>query len=223
MQGRFRFLRVTIERLLMVAGIATPLWLWAGSVTIPNAFSDGTVASATAVNANFSAVATAVNDNNTRITAMRHPLGIYPDPTCRAGYTFVKLSSSGLGYCAKLFDAAARGKSAFFNMQDCVDDGGRGALTFEILSMIHNDVAKFRTMANHSTNVWMFYANGFNAMGTVGGGESGPLGTEINTFAPCVNNTTGSCFNGDTHWDHWDKTSDVNNAGRLICVLGASN
>lgn len=42
--------------------------VWAGSVTVPNTFSDGTTASAGEVNANFDSVESAVNDNNTRIT-----------------------------------------------------------------------------------------------------------------------------------------------------------
>lgn len=51
--------------------LATSLWasqLLAGSVTIPNTFESGTAASASEVNANFTAVESAVNDNDGRIT-----------------------------------------------------------------------------------------------------------------------------------------------------------
>lgn len=42
----------------------------AGQLTIPNSFSSGATASASAVNANFTAVETAVDDNDTRISAI---------------------------------------------------------------------------------------------------------------------------------------------------------
>ena len=42
---------------------------WASSVTVPNAFVDGTAASAGEVNANFDAVESAVNDNDVRINS----------------------------------------------------------------------------------------------------------------------------------------------------------
>ena len=42
--------------------------VWAGSVTIPNTFVDGTTASAGEVNDNYTAIESAVNDNDTRIT-----------------------------------------------------------------------------------------------------------------------------------------------------------
>lgn len=51
--------------------IATSLWasqLLAGSVTIPNTFVSGAAASASEVNANFSAIKAEVDDNDSRIT-----------------------------------------------------------------------------------------------------------------------------------------------------------
>ena len=42
---------------------------WAGNVTIPNTFTDGTAAVAAEVNANFSALEAEVDDNDARITA----------------------------------------------------------------------------------------------------------------------------------------------------------
>ena len=51
---------------------------WAGSVSIPNTFINGTTASADEVNANFDAVETAVNDNDTRIGNIRS-INVYVD------------------------------------------------------------------------------------------------------------------------------------------------
>lgn len=52
---------------LVVALAVVPAALWAGVVSLPNTFSDGTVASAAQVNANFAAVKTAVDDNSARV------------------------------------------------------------------------------------------------------------------------------------------------------------
>ena len=54
---------------LMLALIAVPLVVVAGEVTLPNTFSNNTVADANEVNANFDAVKTAVDDNDARIGA----------------------------------------------------------------------------------------------------------------------------------------------------------
>jgi hypothetical protein len=56
------------QRTVVFAILAFPAGLFAGSVTGLNSFSNGTVADADAVNANFSAIATAVDDNDARIT-----------------------------------------------------------------------------------------------------------------------------------------------------------
>lgn len=50
--------------------LAVPIGLVAASVTVPNTFANDTVADATKVNANFSALATAVNDKDTRVAAL---------------------------------------------------------------------------------------------------------------------------------------------------------
>lgn len=50
--------------------VLVPALLWAGTVTIPNAFVDGNVASAAAVNANFTAVSAAINDNAARVAGL---------------------------------------------------------------------------------------------------------------------------------------------------------
>jgi len=54
----------TLAVFLVIGGSAE-----AGQLTIPNSFSSGATASASQVNANFTAVETAVDDNDTRITA----------------------------------------------------------------------------------------------------------------------------------------------------------
>ena len=69
-------IRIEIDRRLAIAGllaalIAYPGYLIASSVTIPHAFQDGQVASASQVNANFAAVETAVNDNDADIGALQ--------------------------------------------------------------------------------------------------------------------------------------------------------
>lgn len=51
--------------LLVVSLVGTQVW--AGNVSIPNTFTDGTTASAGEVNENFNAVKTGVNDNDSRI------------------------------------------------------------------------------------------------------------------------------------------------------------
>lgn len=53
--------------LLACALVAVPVALFASSLSIPNAFSNGATADATAVNANFAAIATAHNDTDTRL------------------------------------------------------------------------------------------------------------------------------------------------------------
>jgi hypothetical protein len=53
---------------LGAAIVVIPLAAYAGTIATPNTFTNGTVADAGEVNANFSAVETAVNDNDARIT-----------------------------------------------------------------------------------------------------------------------------------------------------------
>jgi hypothetical protein len=52
----------------LVVALVIPLAVAAGTVTVPNTFTNGTAADADAVNANFDAVEAAVNDNDSRIT-----------------------------------------------------------------------------------------------------------------------------------------------------------
>jgi hypothetical protein len=55
---------------LLLAAVAAPGWLAAATVTLPHTFSNGTVADADQVNANFSAVKAAVDDNANAINAL---------------------------------------------------------------------------------------------------------------------------------------------------------
>ena len=55
---------------LGVAVVLIPLAAYAGSISIPNTFINGTVADADEVNANFSAVKTAVDDNDSRTSVL---------------------------------------------------------------------------------------------------------------------------------------------------------
>lgn len=52
----------------LVVALVIPLAVAAGTVTVPNTFTNGTAADADAVNENFDAVEAAVNDNDSRIT-----------------------------------------------------------------------------------------------------------------------------------------------------------
>jgi hypothetical protein len=52
----------------LVVALVIPLAVAAGTVTVPNTFTNGTAADAGEVNANFDAVEAAVNDNDSRIT-----------------------------------------------------------------------------------------------------------------------------------------------------------
>ena len=54
---------------LMLVLVAVPLVVVAGEVMLPNTFTNGTVADADEVNANFDEIETEVNDNDSRITA----------------------------------------------------------------------------------------------------------------------------------------------------------
>jgi hypothetical protein len=55
---------------LVVALVAVPTMLFAGDLTLPNTFTNGTVADADAVNANFAAVETEVDGNAADIAAL---------------------------------------------------------------------------------------------------------------------------------------------------------
>ncbi|MEE2662543.1 MAG: DUF1566 domain-containing protein [Myxococcota bacterium] len=55
---------------LQLVLLAVPLAVASATVTLPNAFSNGTVADANEVNANFAAVKSAVDDNDSRITVL---------------------------------------------------------------------------------------------------------------------------------------------------------
>jgi hypothetical protein len=50
--------------------IGVPLGIHAAQVDVPNSFSSGTTASASAVNANFDALAAGINDNDSRLTVI---------------------------------------------------------------------------------------------------------------------------------------------------------
>lgn len=53
---------------LLVLALALPAGLLASSVVLPNTFSNGSLADAAAINANFTAIATAANDTDARLT-----------------------------------------------------------------------------------------------------------------------------------------------------------
>jgi hypothetical protein len=63
-------MKVELSHVLGVAALAVPSALFAGAVGSLVTFSNGTVADANDVNANFAAVQTAVDDNDTRLTAV---------------------------------------------------------------------------------------------------------------------------------------------------------
>ena len=56
------------KTLILLAASLVGNQAWAGNVTIPNNFVEGTTASAGEVNDNFTSIESAVNDNNTNIT-----------------------------------------------------------------------------------------------------------------------------------------------------------
>lgn len=65
----------TAMTFIVLAVLAYPAYLLAGTVTIPNTFVSGQPAIAAAVNANFTAVKTAVDDNDSRIAVVEGQLG----------------------------------------------------------------------------------------------------------------------------------------------------
>jgi hypothetical protein len=66
----------TLAITLSAAVLVIPLAAYAGSVMLPNTFTNGTIADADQVNANFSALAGAVNDNDTRIGDLSSVFGV---------------------------------------------------------------------------------------------------------------------------------------------------
>ena len=75
---------------LLVSVIVTQAW--AGNVTVPNTFVNGTTASADEVNANFDSIETAVNDNDTRINNIRS-INVYVNGVTRGA--FIESLSTG--------------------------------------------------------------------------------------------------------------------------------
>ncbi len=62
--------------LLICAAIGLPAWLLAGNLTIPHAFTGGTVADAVEMNANFNAVETEVDDNDSRLDTLESEISV---------------------------------------------------------------------------------------------------------------------------------------------------
>ena len=58
-----RFFRRVGFGFLVLLGVTIPFWLFASTVTLPYTFSNGTVADANQVNANFSALKSAIDAN----------------------------------------------------------------------------------------------------------------------------------------------------------------
>jgi len=101
--------------LLTVSLVGTQAW--AGSVTVPNTFLDGTTASASEVNANFDAVKTEVDDNDTRIanlqaaitslqntvTSLQNQLAAVQNNSVLALDGYLSLDTSAYGYQRALF------------------------------------------------------------------------------------------------------------------------
>ena len=66
-----------MNALILLAVFLVDVQAWAGSVTVPNTFVNGTTASAGEVNANFNAVENAVDDNDARIAALEAALAAH--------------------------------------------------------------------------------------------------------------------------------------------------
>lgn len=60
----------------ITAGIMGPLLVSAAVITLPHSFADGTLASASAVNANFTALAVESNAQHARLAALEQPRGV---------------------------------------------------------------------------------------------------------------------------------------------------
>ena len=60
----------TLSISLFVLALLVPIAGYAASVAVPNVFTNGTIADADEVNANFDAVAVAINDNDTKVDAV---------------------------------------------------------------------------------------------------------------------------------------------------------
>lgn len=82
--NRFSFLKFNRSQFVGLLVVGSSIGLaYASSVTLPNTFTAGTTASATAVNANFTAVKTAVDDNFSRLPR------VWADTDNAAGGTFL--------------------------------------------------------------------------------------------------------------------------------------
>ncbi|WP_089945001.1 tail fiber domain-containing protein [Candidatus Entotheonella palauensis] len=73
MQGTAQGLYKGIWGIILCVAMVVPAPLFAGRVTIPHTFSNGTVADADEVNANFTAIKDAIDDNDSRIDTIRDP------------------------------------------------------------------------------------------------------------------------------------------------------
>ncbi len=94
---------------------------YAGTVTLPNAFTAGSPASAAQVNANFNAVKTAVDDNHARITALEAA-------SPATGRLWVPIAA-GTSAHYTLPDAATNSTSATFGKPADYQSGGTDDVT----------------------------------------------------------------------------------------------
>ena len=115
-----------------------PLAAYAGSVVLPNTFTNGTIADADQVNSNFGTVAVAVNDNDTRIGNLSAKFGANTSlashgtgSECTLGDVWLTAGalSSGLRAEGQILPIAQN--TALFSLLGTIY-GGDGAVTFAL-------------------------------------------------------------------------------------------
>ena len=88
--------RPIIRWLALALLAATPITVYAAAVTGLTIFTNGTIADADQMNANFSAVATAVDDNHVRVSTLE----AIPNQQCASGDFATGIDASGNLLCA---------------------------------------------------------------------------------------------------------------------------
>jgi hypothetical protein len=133
-RGRRHAAALVLTAILLVV----PLAAFAGSLVLPFTFSNGTIADANAVNANFAAVETSVDDNDARISQLSARFGTNTS-SAQAGYggecvlgqvwLVAGFRSSGIPAIGQILSIAQN--SALFSLMGTTY-GGNGTSTFAL-------------------------------------------------------------------------------------------
>jgi hypothetical protein len=132
LRGRRNTAFLAITTVLIIG----PLAVWAGSLDVPNTFTNGTIADADAVNGNFAAVETSVDDNDARINQLSALFGTNTSgarsgngSVCTIGAVWLTAGAVAGGYPAYGQILQISGNETVFSLMGTTY-GGDGRLTF---------------------------------------------------------------------------------------------